>query len=383
MSKHNNDDEFDDILDSVLQEFSKPEKPKSKPPATKAAATTSTGSKPKLAAGAGTAKSQKAENLDFDFGKDFDPNNIDLNDDELAEKLTKGMEALLSGIQGGDEDIQATMNELMKEFESFKSDLSDDDKKQEKTEKAPSSSNAAAAAASKKSEESSSSASAQKQQQTRDIRSANNTNKDKNLKESLKSQSTDTTADAGSSKPRATFQETIQQTMNKLKESSDRAEAETAASSSNHDDMLEQLLKQMEGLGGTAGTGDDSQFEGMFENMFSMFMSKEMLYEPMTDLNKEYPKYLEANKGKIDAADYERYQKQYGCVKEILKAFDEMPKGKEDTPENEAKIKELMEKMQSYGQPPEELLKHLAPDMDFGQDGEPKMPAELDQCNQM
>ncbi len=42
-------------------------------------------------------------------------------------------------------------------------------------------------------------------------------------------------------------------------------------------------------------------------------------------------------------------------------------------PDNVARLTELMHNVQEYGQPPKELIKTLAPDLDFDESGMPKM----------
>ncbi|KAJ1679432.1 Peroxisome chaperone and import receptor [Spiromyces aspiralis] len=131
------------------------------------------------------------------------------------------------------------------------------------------------------------------------------------------------------------------------------------------------------------GFAEEGQVDNMFEEMLDMFMSKNMLYDPMKELNQEYPKYLAANKDKLSKDEYRRYENQYRCVQEILAHFDQTPSGSdEDSSKSDKQVKKLMEKMQSYGQPPEDLIKILAPDLELGPDGVPKFP-DLDQCNQM
>lgn len=114
---------------------------------------------------------------------------------------------------------------------------------------------------------------------------------------------------------------------------------------------MAEMMKQMEGM---AEGGD---FQNVLEGMMEQLMSKDILYEPMLDLqNKvpvlsfffsfmpmlnegrsvvgyinltcsvfmcvQYPQWLKDNKDKISAEEYARYEKQYGYVKEIVEFFD-------------------------------------------------------------
>ncbi|KAJ1907212.1 Peroxisome chaperone and import receptor, partial [Tieghemiomyces parasiticus] len=50
--------------------------------------------------------------------------------------------------------------------------------------------------------------------------------------------------------------------------------------------------------------------------------------------------------------------------------------------DGQAELLDLMRNMQDCGQPPKELLKEIAPDMEHGSDGMPKLPG-MDNCSIM
>ena len=92
------------------------------------------------------------------------------------------------------------------------------------------------------------------------------------------------TASARGKQP--TFQETIAATMSKLAESDAQEKAQTGAASSK--DPLAALMAQMEALGGPGaaglGGGDDENLPELLDGLMDQLMSKEMLYEPITEL---------------------------------------------------------------------------------------------------
>ncbi|KAG0346785.1 hypothetical protein BG004_000827 [Podila humilis] len=93
----------------------------------------------------------------------------------------------------------------------------------------------------------------------------------------------------------------------------------------------------------------------------------------------DYPQWLEENKGKISESEYARYEKQYGYVKEIVAFFDKPDF--DDKSETQSKsIIDLMQGMQDCGQPPSDILDELAPGLEMGEDGTPKMP-DMPECN--
>lgn len=139
------------------------------------------------------------------------------------------------------------------------------------------------------------------------------------------------------------FEETIRKTMERMQSSGDKATAE--ASAPGQDDFLEQMLKQMQGEGG------DEDFSKMLLGMMEQLTNKEILYEPMVDLNNKFPDWMEKNKDKTPAADLARFTEQQGLVKEIVARF-ERPGYSDGNAEDREFIVERMQKVSRhmYGQ---------------------------------
>ncbi|KAJ2889511.1 hypothetical protein IWW38_004662, partial [Coemansia aciculifera] len=116
--------------------------------------------------------------------------------------------------------------------------------------------------------------------------------------------------------------------------------------------------------------------DSLVDDVISQLMSKDVLQQPLKELDREYPKYLEKNKSTLSNEDRERYQKQHEYVKQILAMFAETT----DDAANDPRIVDLMQKMQDCGQPPNELLKILAPDMELDEKGEVKVPEAPPNC---
>lgn len=117
------------------------------------------------------------------------------------------------------------------------------------------------------------------------------------------------------------FNDAIQRTINRMKESGDKATA--AATEDDTDDLLAQLLKAVES--GAAGAGDDGDLSKMFMGMMEQLSNKEMLYEPMKELDTKFGPWIEQNKGKGKVSDeeMERYETQAKIVREIVAKFEE------------------------------------------------------------
>ncbi|KAF9366139.1 Peroxisome chaperone and import receptor [Mortierella sp. NVP85] len=167
------------------------------------------------------------------------------------------------------------------------------------------------------------------------------------------------------------FQDRIAQTMDKLKDSSEQVEAQVAEES--EDALMAEMMRQMESM------ADGGDFQNVLEGMMEQLMSKDILYEPMLDLKKKYPQWLKDNKDKIPAEEYARYEKQYEYVRQIVEFF-ERPDFDEKSDAQARSVIELMQGMQDCGQPPADILEELAPGMEMGADGVPKMP-DMPECN--
>jgi peroxin-19 len=135
------------------------------------------------------------------------------------------------------------------------------------------------------------------------------------------------------------FQETIKKTMERMQSSGDAAGA--AAASSSQDDMLAQMMASMEG-GGFGGEGNDEDFSKILMGMMEQLTNREILYEPMKELNDKFPKWMENNSAKTDADDLKRYKEQQVLVKEITERFER--KGYSD--ENAGDREYIVERMQ-------------------------------------
>ncbi|KAL2889133.1 Peroxisomal biogenesis factor 19 [Ceratocystis lukuohia] len=154
------------------------------------------------------------------------------------------------------------------------------------------------------------------------------------------------------------FQETIRKTIERMQTSGDQATAAAAANGS--DDFLTEMLKQMGGGSGGAGIpgldgGGEEDFSKMLMGMMEQLTNKDILYEPMKELNDRFPAWMAENQDKISAEDTQRYQTQQKLVKEIVAKFDD-PKFSDDNAADRQYIVERMQKMQDAGSPPPDLV---------------------------
>ncbi|GAA98746.1 uncharacterized protein L969DRAFT_88261 [Mixia osmundae IAM 14324] len=164
------------------------------------------------------------------------------------------------------------------------------------------------------------------------------------------------------------FQETIRQTMEKLKGSSDSVKADLDATSN---DPMAALLAQM------SGSGSEEELQAAIESMMGQLMSKDLLYEPLKELSTKYPQWLRDNESKIEASEVQRYRAQQEVVDEIVRSY-ESPKFNDDDEAQQKHIVELMSKMQESGAPPTELMGEMPPGMNLD-----NLPSDMENCTIM
>ena len=146
----------------------------------------------------------------------------------------------------------------------------------------------------------------------------------------------------GPSATEESFQETIRKTMERMQTSGDQATA--AAASDNTDDLLAEMMKAMQS-GGLDGAGGEEDFSKMLLGMMEQLTNKEILYEPMKELDDKFPAWMEKNVGKVDEADMKRYKEQQIFVREIVRRFET----KTYSDDNAADREYIVERMQKVG----------------------------------
>ena len=113
--------------------------------------------------------------------------------------------------------------------------------------------------------------------------------------------------------------------------------------------------------------GEKEDFQNVIDGMMRQLMSKDVMYQPVKQICDKFPEWLADNEPKLSTDDYERYGKMYQYFQKITAVY-------ETEPDNFPRLVELMQDMQECGQPPAEIIRELAPGLEFGKDGMPIMP---------
>ena len=164
----------------------------------------------------------------------------------------------------------------------------------------------------------------------------------KRASESMPEAPSETVKSAAGSKKEDSFQDTIRKTMERMQQSDTTATANTASGAgTSEEEMLAEMLKSLSGSGGVDGAGEED-FNKMLLSMMTQLTNKEILYEPMKELNDKFPDWMEKHKDGERKEDMERYREQQRLVKEIVERFER--KGYSD--ENEGDREYIVERMQ-------------------------------------
>lgn len=154
--------------------------------------------------------------------------------------------------------------------------------------------------------------------------------------------------------PDASFQETIRRTMERMQASGEQATA--AAQSEGSDDFMAELLKQMQAGGMEGGLeGSEEEFSKLLMGMMEQLTNKDILYEPMKELNDKFPDWMAKNKDKISEENRKNYEVQEVLAREIVAKFEESTYSDSNTADREY-IVDRMQKMQAAGSPPPDLV---------------------------
>ena len=168
---------------------------------------------------------------------------------------------------------------------------------------------------------------------------------------------------AGAGASGADFQSTIRKTMERMQASSDTATAASTTSGEgaggSEEEMLAQMMRELgAGSGGGAGAGGEEDFNSMLMGMMTQLTNKEILYEPMKELDEKFPAWMERNDSKegggsagdgsaegVKGEDMQRYKEQWRLVGEIVGRFERS--GYSDGDEADREF--IVERMQKVG----------------------------------
>ena len=99
------------------------------------------------------------------------------------------------------------------------------------------------------------------------------------------------------------------------------------------EEIMQEMMKEFEHMG---QKGDSDQ---VVNGMMHQLLDKEIMYEPMKQVNDKFPEWLAKNKPYLSKTDYERYGRQYQGFQRIVHVY-------ENDPNNFPRLMELMQDIQ-------------------------------------
>ena len=113
--------------------------------------------------------------------------------------------------------------------------------------------------------------------------------------------------------------------------------------------------------------GAKEDFAGVVDNMMRQLLNRDIMYVPMRSVCEKFPEWLAKNAARQTREEYENYGKMYQTFQKLCMVY-------ETEPDNFPRLLELMQDLQELGQPPNEIIKELAPGLVLSDDGLPVMP---------
>lgn len=191
------------------------------------------------------------------------------------------------------------------------------------------------------------------------------------------------------------FQDTIRSNLERLQQSSATADAANTNSKDPEEDeimsaFLAEMAKSNPGDPGASGNSEEG-FSQMLLGMMEQLTNRDILYEPMKELDAKFPGWLAErttgasiaaelskvngdktvgqDKGRTESKwlspeDRKRYEQQRDLVREIVARY-ERPGYEDDDPADREYIVERMQKMQAAGAPPPELVGDMGAASEF------------------
>ncbi|WFD18324.1 Peroxisome chaperone and import receptor [Malassezia caprae] len=165
------------------------------------------------------------------------------------------------------------------------------------------------------------------------------------------------------------FQDAVQATMAKLKQSNANAASKSSSDASNplgslglgSDSDLAQILEALSKVSGEDGKMPD--LGQMLTQMMEDLMNKEILYEPLKDLHQRFPSYLSSPAAQaLEDSQRQRYVEQQAIMGEIVAVFEAPGYTDTDTAARK-RVTDLVSKLQETGSPPQELVGDMPPEL--------------------
>ncbi|KAH3684489.1 hypothetical protein WICPIJ_004539 [Wickerhamomyces pijperi] len=158
--------------------------------------------------------------------------------------------------------------------------------------------------------------------------------------------------------PSKDFKSTIADTLNRVKQSGGKVDQSIKDENNDPAKLVQDLFSQLN-IEDTMGETGDLDLSSLLADMLDHLVQKDMLYEPLKDIDSKYPQWLIDNQPTITAEQFQKYHKQSIIIHEIVSKFEEESYRDDSKPHKEF-ISAKLEEMQEQGDPPKELAGELS-----------------------
>ncbi|KAL8711542.1 MAG: hypothetical protein Q9220_003952 [cf. Caloplaca sp. 1 TL-2023] len=170
------------------------------------------------------------------------------------------------------------------------------------------------------------------------------------------------------------FQEAVLRTMQRMQTSGDKADAAASAGDESMDDLTS-MLRELQS-GDPHGTTGDDELGKVLMTIMDQLTNKDILYEPMKELNDNFPVWITKNGASVHEADLLRYEKQQRLIAEIVERFEQSAYSDNNAKDREFIVERMQEviqdggpvqtqtnratQMQAAGSPPADLVGNMS-----------------------
>lgn len=171
----------------------------------------------------------------------------------------------------------------------------------------------------------------------------------------------------------ANFAETFAETIREMTQ-----QAQNIPDTSSED--VANLLSSL-GLGDGSNPDNMPDMMPIMQNIMQRLMSKDLLYPSIKEIVEKYPGWLEENKSTLKKEELDNYQTQFSFMKQICEEFEKETADTEEAKKEQfEKVLILMQKVQTYGNPPKELISNITPGLPLDEQGNLQLPGMSEQC---
>lgn len=151
------------------------------------------------------------------------------------------------------------------------------------------------------------------------------------------------------------FKDVISSTLDRLKENGSKVDSkleeekkQRTSGSGNPDDVLSQLLNEL--VNDSGSVPEDGEMDNAILSILNQMSSKEVLYQPMKEMQAEFSKWLEDNKDVPEHKDkMETYRQQYTLIGELITIYE---KPDYDNDKDREEVTTLLDNLEQLGDSP-------------------------------